>query len=252
MQLPMFAVCERPVFIVGAPRSGSSLMRDVLGQHPGFRVGEEGDFLQPVIEAISQAWRRGNRHGPCQWLGNQKVNEGEFWKFAGLGFNALYTSRAGTRRWVEKSSDYSHYMAALAQMFPGAQFIYMHRDGRQVVNSLCRQWGWSFRRACCLWRDYTRPILSFEKRFPQKIIRLCFEEFVARPETSLERVFRFLQEDDYATCMQYFRDQNDATKQIQGEFELLAEYAGPVRHKALQRFYFNQVCGNLQLELGYH
>jgi len=250
---PLFAICPKPVFIVGAPRSGTSLFRQALGRHPQLWTSAAGDYLQPLFNALVEAWRQGNRYGRYQWLAAQGVSEDEFWRYAGLGFNALFSSRAGSRVWVEKTPDYSRYLVPLSLLFPGARFIHIHRDGRQAVSSMKQHWGWSHRRACHLWQNCTSAVLQFRENQPHRILTLAFEQLMQQSDAAFELIFRFLKLEPHAGCARYIDKQGSsgADDPPLTNSGLMDQPATRISWNWMQKQWFEHTCGSLQGKLGY-
>ena len=69
-------------------------------------------------------------------FGVEDVSREEFLASVGMGINALITSRSGGRRWIDHTPLYTLIVDTLAEVFPGASFIHILRDGREVVHSM--------------------------------------------------------------------------------------------------------------------
>ena len=74
--------------------------------------------------------------GKGAWLTHQQVDRAELLRNLGLGVNALYTSRSGDKRWLDHTPTNTLAIDLLGELFPGAVFLHMLRDGRQVVSSM--------------------------------------------------------------------------------------------------------------------
>jgi hypothetical protein len=132
---------ERPVFIVSAPRSGSTLLFETLSAAPAvFTVGGESHQL---IEGIS---RLAPGH---DGLDSNRLDAG----FASPDvvaelqqrFLDALSDRDGRRpegavRLLEKTPKNALRIPFLKAAFPGARFIYLHRDPRQVLASMIEGW----------------------------------------------------------------------------------------------------------------
>lgn len=201
---------EAPVFVVGAPRSGTSMMAHALGQHAQLWTGEESDFLAPLGRAAEEAWAFGRQRGDLHWLSSAGVSWDEFAAYLGFGMNALYASRSGGRRWVEQTPQYTLSLPLMARMFPSARFVYMLRDGRSVVHSLRH-----FVRpvehepAARLWNRFVRAAREFASsddgdRF--HVVR--YEEVVADTDPEMRRICDFLEIPFERACAQFISERS--------------------------------------------
>jgi hypothetical protein len=115
---------ERPVFVVGAPRSGTTFMGNSLGGLPGFvDLGEVGPLKVAIDELAAlpeeEAARRLRRT-------LERVRR----------FGLARRLRA-----VEQTPETSFVLAAALRAYPQAKVVHMVRDGRDVVCSLLEK-GW--------------------------------------------------------------------------------------------------------------
>ncbi len=187
-------ICDNPIFVVGAPRSGTSMMQWSLRQHPDLWGGQESDFFVPLIEGARAAYEFGTVRGDLHWLSGQHVSREEFVGRVGDGMNALYVSRSGGKRWVEQSPIYTLHLDTMVQMFPGARFIYMLRDGRSVVHSL-RNFvhPMSHDDATATWCAYTEAALAFaDSASGSAMLTVRYEDVVSDTEAALRSIYDFL------------------------------------------------------------
>jgi tetratricopeptide (TPR) repeat protein len=171
---------ERPVFIVGLPRSGTTLTEQILAAHShAYGAGEINlarmDFLalgaQPTDESVfttlpglpgEALHRRANRH------------------FAQLG--ALNAKAA---RVVDKMPDNYYYLGLLAALFPRAKFIHCRRDARDVAVSCWmtnfRDYHWANdpKHIATRFRDYQRLMEHWRTVLPVAVLNVQYEETVA-------------------------------------------------------------------------
>jgi hypothetical protein len=206
-------LCRAPIFIIGAPRSRTTILADALAQHSDLWGSGESDIwlylYHPRI--VDEAFERA-RSRPYGWFAEQDVERTELLRYLGLGVNALYTSRSGGRRWVEQTPHYTPMAEVLAGMFPDALFIHILRDGREVVHSMvnflksCKPevaaqlaaggflapWVNDFRRACQAWRKHVDAAAAFVATHPNRSITVLSEQVAAEPETTFSALFDFL------------------------------------------------------------
>lgn len=192
------ATCPDPVFVVGAPRSGTSVLAWALAQHSGFWASAESDFVAHLFgNGRAELAFDAARAAPNSWLALQGVELPEFLEYLGYGVNALLASRSGGRRWIDKSPTYALMMDLLGMMFPGARFLHIVRDGptavRSMLNSGFREaWAVDFVQACRTWGACVEGALEFQAAFPSRCVTIRHEDLTSAPEAVFSILFDFL------------------------------------------------------------
>ncbi|MDQ4132907.1 MAG: sulfotransferase [Actinomycetota bacterium] len=204
-------VCAAPIFVIGSPRSGTTALARALSDHRALWTSHESYVLHHLYgkDRAAEAWRRdADRQQAPSWIKTEGVSKQEFLAFLGVGINALYTSRSGGRRWIEQTPLNTLMADDLAAMFPGAQFVHIVRDGRQVVHSMnnflakferrpaARQyvpsWAADFAEACRTWRRWTETGAAFCARHPDRAVTVVNERLSADPTDGFGELYRFL------------------------------------------------------------
>lgn len=120
----------QPVIIIGAARSGTKMLRDVLTQLPGF-----GTWPCDEINAI---WRYGNSREPSDEFEPDLATQ-EIQAFIQRAFGRLAQQRALSHV-VEKTCANSLRVGFVNRVLPQATFVHIVRDGRDVVVSAQQRW----------------------------------------------------------------------------------------------------------------
>lgn len=104
---------------------------------------------------------------------------------------------AGKRRWGDKTPGYERHFDRLAEIFPAAHFIHIHRDGRDVSNSM-RQRKWhgitEFQRANHWCRSIESAFESSRRLGPSRCMNVPYEQLVRSPQQTLMHICEFLGE----------------------------------------------------------
>jgi hypothetical protein len=155
----MKAATERPIFIIGVHRSGTTLLRYMLNSSPRIYIPPESDFIprffgrdpvgelsEPRIAAILTTIFAKYRLVK-EWQGDPPAIEAFLQampaRTPAAFLDTLYGTYArqhGAVRWGDKTPIYASYVGLIDQIFPQAQFIHVIRDGRDVALSMLDKW----------------------------------------------------------------------------------------------------------------
>jgi hypothetical protein len=205
-------ICRNPIFIIGSPRSGTTALALSLAQHSQLWTSDESDILFHLFgnQQAEKAFKEATETTANRWLKTQQVDRKEFLAFLGLGLNALFTSRSQGKRWVDQTPLYTEMADVLADLFPGAFFIHLLRDGRRVVNSMSAflksaavqardiksdfigSWSTDFKEACKTWRSYVENAMTFCARQPTRCLTVRNERLLQEPEEGFNAILQFV------------------------------------------------------------
>jgi protein-tyrosine sulfotransferase len=208
----------RPFFIIGAGRSGNTLLRRVLTAHPAFHIPPETYVLPRIV-------KRFRRVSHMEWADIihfiyaffQFHEEFETFDVRNLSdlvhrvasvdkkkrslafiINAFYEWHAqqhglSFERWGDKTPLNVFGLKRIHQVFPKAQFIHIVRDGCDVVAShleagICDHAEEAARR----WRTAVGLCQSFGRAHPHACLEVRYEDFVTGPQETTAAICAFL------------------------------------------------------------
>lgn len=181
---------DSPIFLVGCQRSGTTMLRLVLDSHSRISCGPETRFLPDLRRIVDSDWPRLARFGlPREdWL--RRIAD-----FFG-GVHADYAAGRGKARWADKTPLYALSIDFVTEVFPDAQIVHVIRDGRDVVVSHRKRFGyWSAVKCVVKWPRYIRTARAFGATLPPgQYHELRYEDAVGEPDKSLRALFEFLGE----------------------------------------------------------
>lgn len=212
------------VFVVGCPRSGTTLLQRMLDNHPQLAVAYDTLFIPAAVRgqtdknpAVSPAlvdrirrFKRFHRFGLPEGILNELASGAV--DYAEL-VSRIYGAFAGLHRKPlggEKSPGYVRHMPMLQSLFPSARFVHLVRDGRNVALSLMdwgmqkqkpkgparkyRLWTESPVAVSALWWAYKaqRGRRDASHIRPGTYTEVSYESLVAEPESVLRRLAAFL------------------------------------------------------------
>jgi GT2 family glycosyltransferase len=212
---PTSPICEEPIFIIGSPRSGTSILAWSLAEHSELWTEAESDIFYYLLRdgSLENAYETATARTDGSWLRNQGVDLEQFLVHVGLGLNVMLTGTSNGRRWIDQTPANTLVVERLADMFPGARFLHILRDGRRVVHSMINfhramgdpeavermkdagrlpPWTTDFGDACRTWTRFVRIATDFGHRHPDRTHTLTNEGLITDPEDTMRGVLEFL------------------------------------------------------------
>lgn len=210
--------------IIGAPRSGTTLLRFMLDAHPELAIPPETGFLTlgPTLKGKGDKLRErffravtNHPEASPAWP-DFEIRADEFRHALDRivpfsiaeGFRAfyrLYAARFGKSRWGDKTPIYCLNIETIRRMLPEARFIHIIRDGRDVALSLRGMWfspGPEIETQAAYWRQYVdagrRSGLG-----RADYLEVRYEDLIMNTRETIERVCVFL-DLDFDTSMLSF------------------------------------------------
>jgi Sulfotransferase family len=213
---------DRPIFVVGCPRSGTTLLQLMLHAHPRIAIPPETRFTLLAYDrrrefgdltdaanrrALAKFITTGNSFGDLG-LDAERIIEAimagspTLGSAVGIVFRS-YAERFGKARWGDKRPAYLLNMDILLWMFPDAQIIHIIRDGRDCVASM-KEAPWhrgGVNHAISQWRRGMEAGWRARKKLrPDQYREVYYERLVADPEAELRKLCDFLGE-EYVPAM---------------------------------------------------
>lgn len=207
---------DSPIFVVGVPRSGTTLLAAMLAGHHKLSCGPETRFfhflaktsrtfledadLGDTIDFLFSLDLAGQPVPNHYGLSAEKLRS--YLRTRPLTVSTLLSSMTeqfmlseGKSRWVEKSPEHLLYVEWIRRAFPESPIIRIVRDPRDVALSLTKvPWGpGSFSRALFLWRNYDDQSARFFVE-DKNSYTVKYEELVETPVAEIRKVCDFIGE----------------------------------------------------------
>jgi len=186
-----------PFFIVGAPRSGTTLLRLLIGHHPQVCRCNELEFVTPALAAM----RRGQMdlEGYREWLSTHRA-------FRDSGYHVDWTQpfEAIARGFLEQrrrtdglpvvGATVHNRFDLLPELWPRARYIYIHRDPRDVALSSVRMgWCGTAYFGADVWLEAERRRQALLEQIPREAMHdIRFDALVSETAATLTDLCRFL------------------------------------------------------------
>ena len=203
-----------PIFIVGMPRSGTTLLTSMLSAHPRIAIAPETHYLC--------YWMRQHKHLELSSAKDfdrfwQTLSHSQRFSYFGIDANKTrervlakgppshqhifegwleeYASCINKPRWGEKTPLHYQHLHQLFTWFPAARVIWMLRDPRAVAASL-NQVPWASAYIHVHAQQWHESLLCFERDWQRdsRVMLLRYEKLIQQPEKYLTDLCQFLGE----------------------------------------------------------
>lgn len=212
----MSGTTTRGIIVLGAPRSGTTLLRRLLDAHSRIACPGETNLFRACGRFLrSQRIAEGVRMGVLDGLAYAGFAPDDvvarLREFA-FAFHREHAARQGKPRWADKSGLDAFYIDEIERLCGDTvQYVCIQRHGLDVALStqdLCDKNGGYFEEFheyirrypmileafAHMWVDLTRAIDAFVKRRAGQAIAITYEALSTEPEATMRRVFDFLGE----------------------------------------------------------
>jgi len=200
-----------PVFIAGRQHCGNSLMATMLGRLPGcFSVVQEGIFFEHRrrLDAVTDDAERARQVARTLRLAQSEFNDqAETHLLAWVGDHpgaealCLYreamrhvTEVSGCQFWAQKATSYIFVAREILSSMPDARLIYMVRNPLDLCASIKRRHPEQDRLVALSvsWRRGYELARACEAAYPERVLRVSYEQLASDPEPAMQRICRFL------------------------------------------------------------
>ncbi len=190
------AADESPIFILGLPRSGTTLVERILASHSHVvSAGELNDFALALVAAA-----RGTS-GAAPLPRRELVARSATLDFAALGRDYLRRARAqlgGERRFIDKMPLNYLYCGLIRRALPAAKIVHLHRHplaaGYAMYKTLFRDgypFSYDLGEIARYYAAYRRLMEHWQATMPGAIHSLSYEALVAEPEATTRSLMEF-------------------------------------------------------------
>ena len=187
---------DAPIFIVGLPRSGSTLIEQILASHPQVEGTMELSDIPRLVQQLRGRGGEGDSRYPAVLA---QLSREDFARFGEQYLrDTLLYRRAGRPRFIDKMPNNFRHIGLMHLMLPAARII----DARRGAMACCfsnfkqlfasgQQFTYSFEDIARYYRSYVELMDHWQRVLPGALLRVQHEELVADFEPQVRRILEF-------------------------------------------------------------
>ncbi|MFQ3368069.1 MAG: tetratricopeptide (TPR) repeat protein [Methylophilaceae bacterium] len=221
-----------PIFIVGMPRSGTSLVEQIISNHPKVYGGGEmrnlTDILIPVLQGDPISGKINLTEEVIYSIGRQYLD-------ALSSFNT--PENIITDKWPLNFRNIGFILSA----FPDAKIVHLERDPiatcwsiyKHYFNDAGNGWAYNLDDIAEFYSSYKELMAHWHKLYPNKIYDLCYEDLTIDQENETRKLLKYCKLDWDKSCLNFHTNKREVEtasaiqvrqKMYQGSSEVWKKY----------------------------
>ena len=199
-----------PIFVVGLPRSGSTLIEQILASHSAVEGTQElADIPRIVVELQGRDWELDNPRYPvvlAQMSAEDYRRLG--WKY--LSDTRIY--RTGKAHFIDKMPNNSRHVGLIHLMLPDAKIIDARREPMACCFGIFKQlfasgheFAYSVEDIARYYRTYLELMRHWDAVLPGRVLRVQHEDLVNDLEGNVRRILDYCALDFEPACVEFHK-----------------------------------------------
>lgn len=201
---------EQMVFIVGMPRSGTTLTEQIIASHPSVYGASESEYLHQASLKFSSLFNEMDGHGAST---SELLHEEDIQRIA-TTYLSQVSPDTDVLRITDKTPKNYLYLGLIAILFPRAKIIHCQRDPMDTCLSIYFQhfashhpYAYDLREIGLDYRDYRQLMAHWQSVLGERILNIQYEELVQDLEQVSRQLIDHIQLPWDEACLQYSKTQ---------------------------------------------
>ncbi len=244
------AQADDPIFIVGLPRSGSTLIEQILASHSAVEGTHElADIPRMVTELQGRDWQLENPRYPGVLA---QMTAADFRRLGEKYLQDTRSYRSGKARFIDKMPNNFRHVGLIHLMLPNARII----DARREPMACCfgnlkqlfahgQEFAYSVEDIARYYRTYLELMRHWDAVLPGRVLRVQYEDLVADLEGNVRRLLGHCGLDFEPACVEFYKTER-SVRTASSE-----QVRQPIYREALEQWrHFEPWLGPLREALG--
>lgn len=193
-----------PIFIVGMPRSGTTLTEQILVSHSLVEATDELPDIERLAIRI--------QHNQSYSAALNKLTEQDIQRLRETYLKTVKRYLSGTPRYfIDKNPNNFLHLGLIKKLFPEAKIINVMRCAAENAMAVYKQffsrghdYCYCFDQIHIYWTHYIRLMQHWDQCFASQIYHMKFEQLVMQPESQIRGLLNYLQLNFETNCLTFY------------------------------------------------
>ena len=204
------AAARDPIFVVGLPRSGSTLVEQILASHSAVEGTQElADVPRLVAGLQGRDWDPEDPHYPAVLA---QLGAGEFRRLGGQYLSDTRIYRTGRAHFIDKMPNNFRHVGLIHLMLPQARIIDVRREPMACCFGNLKQlfakgqeFSYSIEDIARYYRTYLELMRHWDTVLPGRVLRVHYEDLVDDLEGGVRRLLQHCELEFEPACVEFYR-----------------------------------------------
>ena len=203
-----------PIFIVGMPRSGSTLIEQVISSHPAVYGSGEIPFFTNSISRVFQKDDNINDYlNELKNLDQNKINKIS----KGYMHQVSFFNKKQKIRFTDKMLLNFKILPLLKICFPNAKILNVHREKKDNCFAILKNnfdnnflpWAYDEVELVNFYKMYENVMSIYQKLMGNEILSIKYESFLDNTKQETSKILNFCELDDNNKCYEFFKNKRE-------------------------------------------
>ena len=196
-----------PIFILGLPRAGSTLIEQILSSHSLIEGTQEHHNIMTIGRKIRTINNTDNYTDGLFDLKDEDILE-----YGNKYINETMWSRKEKNFFIDKMPNNFPYIGLIKMILPNAKIIDARRNPLDGCFSCFKQFfakgqhfTYDLDDIARYYKDYERIMLFWNTIFPDSIYKIVYEDVIENPKSEVKKLLNYLELDFEESCMDFYK-----------------------------------------------
>jgi tetratricopeptide (TPR) repeat protein len=196
-----------PIFILGLPRAGSTLIEQILSSHSLIEGTQEHHNIMTIGRKIRTINNTDNYTDSLFDLKDEDILE-----YGNKYINETMWSRKEKNFFIDKMPNNFPYIGLIKMILPNAKIIDARRNPLDGCFSCFKQFfakgqhfTYDLDDIARYYKDYERIMLFWNTIFPDSIYKIVYEDVIENPKSEVKKLLNYLELDFEESCMDFYK-----------------------------------------------